>query len=237
MTGEPDYRRLFRRSAVALIVCAVLVVGCYWFVDRPVAVLVHDHGIARHAMVKWLTEPPPIVQAWSPLAIAWLMLVRAARPWRRWERVVLAMSLAIIIADQFRESLSFVFGRYWPETWIDNNPSLIGSGAYGFHWFHTGSAYGSFPSGHLARTVSVAAVAWIAWRRWRWAAIAASLAVAVGMIGMNYHFVGDVIAGAFVGGIVGAYTAAGLDITDRHSKSSMPHAVYCRSRIDDAPQA
>jgi hypothetical protein len=27
------------------------------------------------------------------------------------------------------------------------------------------------------------------------------------LIGMNYHFVGDVIAGSFVGGIVGAYAA------------------------------
>ena len=32
-------------------------------------------------------------------------------------------------------------------------------------------------------------------------------AVAVGLLGMDYHFVGDVIAGGFVGGIVGTYTA------------------------------
>ena len=33
-----------------------------------------------------------------------------------------------------------------------------------------------------------------------------------GLVGMDYHFVGDVVAGGFVGGIVGAYTAhfAGL---------------------------
>lgn len=126
----------------------------------------------------------------------------------RWARVLLALSVSIILADQFRESLSYVFGRYWPETWINNNPSLIENGAYGFHFFHEGSAYGSFPSGHAARIVALAAVIWIACPKWRWACIAASLAVCIGLLGMNYHFVGDVIAGAVVGGIVGAYTNA-----------------------------
>src|SRR5262249_45727569 len=67
--------------------------------------------------------------------------------------------------------------------------------------------YGSFPSGHTARTLAVAAVVWIAYPRWRWVCGLGSLAVAVGLLGMDYHFVGDVIAGGFVGGIVGAYTA------------------------------
>jgi hypothetical protein len=38
---------------------------------------------------------------------------------------------------------------------------------------------------------------------------------------MNYHFVGDVIAGGFVGGVVGAYTAylGGLDETPVHQRT------------------
>ncbi len=44
--------------------------------------------------------------------------------------LVLALAcVSMILADQFRESLSYVFGRYWPETWIDNNPSFIQDGA------------------------------------------------------------------------------------------------------------
>ena len=68
-------------------------------------------------------------------------------------------------------------------------------------------ACGSFPSGHMARTVAVAAVFWITYPRGRWVYVVASMAVAAGLIGMNYHFVGDVIGGSFVGGIVGVYTA------------------------------
>jgi hypothetical protein len=37
--------------------------------------------------------------------------------------------------------------------------------------------------------------------------VLAALAVAIGLIGMNYHFLGDVIGGTFAGAIVGVYTA------------------------------
>ncbi len=199
--------RLFRRTLVALIVCAALVTLCYFFVDRPVAYFVHDHHISRDDILKWLTYPPPIAQAWVPVVLVLLMVRRAWSPPYRWEEILLAACLALLVADQFRQTLSFVFGRYWPATWIDNNPSLIGTGAYGFHPFESGVAFGSFPSGHMARTLAVVSVVWIAYPRWRWPCVVASVAVAVGLVGMNYHFVGDAIAGGFVGAIVGAYTA------------------------------
>jgi membrane-associated phospholipid phosphatase len=221
VSNSTDFTALLRRTIAAITVAAILVIVCYFFVDRPVAQFVHAH---KNAELKWLTLPPPIVQAWSPAVIALLVVVRAFRPFRRWEVTLLAACISMIVADQFRESLAVVFGRYWPDTWIDNNPSLIGDGAYGFHWFHEGSAYGSFPSGHLARTVGIAAVVWISYPRLRWLCVLLSLAVAVGMVGMNYHFVGDVIGGSFVGGIVGAYTAqfCGLAPFISFAKERMP---------------
>ncbi|MBI3407100.1 MAG: phosphatase PAP2 family protein [Planctomycetes bacterium] len=206
MVNDP-LRRLFRNTLAALILCAALVWLCYLFVDRPVAFFVHDRDFAQFSVLKWLTYPPPILQAWTPVLIAVLMVRRIFGPFRRWERAILAACVTMILADQFRSSLGFAFGRYWPDTWIENNPSLIRDGAYGFHPFHGGPAYGSFPSGHTARTVAVAAIVWIAHPKWRWACVFAFAAESIGLIGMNYHFVGDVIAGACVGGIVGAYSA------------------------------
>lgn len=208
MTSEgrdETYRRLLGNSFLALLLCAGLVTVCYFFVDRPVATYVQQHKLASHAGLKWLTYPPPIVQTWSPLVLVALVVRRASGPFRRWELVLLAACVSTIVADQFRESLSYVFGRYWPETWIDNNPSFIRDSAYGFHPFHTGSAYGSFPSGHMARVLGFASVVWMAYPWWRWACVVISLATAAGLLGMNYHFVSDVIAGSFVGGVVGMY--------------------------------
>ena len=70
--------------------------------------------------------------------------------------------MSLLVADQFRTSLGDVCGRYWPETWFDNNPSLIGTGTYGFHPFAHGDDIGSFPSGHAARILGFAAVWWMA---------------------------------------------------------------------------
>ena len=212
MSSDPNFARLLRKSTVALLLGAALVAICYFFVDRPVAFWVHDHRFPDENLLKWLTYPPPILQAWTPVALVALMIRRAWGPFFRWERVLLTACVSLVLADQFKDTLAYIFGRYWPETWIDNNPSLIQNGAYGFHPFHGGSAYRSFPSGHAARTLAVASIVWITYPGWRWACVLASVAVAIGLVGMDYHFVGDVIAGGFIGAIVGVYATyiAGL---------------------------
>lgn len=209
MDHAPPYRRLLRDSVVVLFVAAAAVAFCYFFVDRPVAHFVHNNHVSQYRVLEWLTLPPPVVQALAPAVLAALLVRRAWGPFRHWERTLLAAGVAIIVADQFRESLSFLFGRYWPDTWTNNNPSLIQNDAYGFHPFHGGSWYGSFPSGHTARTTAVAAALWVGYPRLLWLGVLAVLTEAVGLIGMNYHFVGDVVGGATVGGLVGVYTAHG----------------------------
>lgn len=207
MDTDPRFSRLLKQSLIGLAVAASLVTVCYFFVDRPFAFFVHDHEFNQYQILKWLTYAPPWAQNAAPAVFAVLFIRRAFGPFQRWERTVVAAFASLIIADQFRESLSFFFGRYWPETWVNDNPSLIGNDEYGFHPFHSGSAYGSFPSGHSARTMAVVSVAWIAYPRLGWICGLVFLAEAIGLLGMNYHFVGDVIGGGFVGGLVGVYTA------------------------------
>ncbi|HYV34084.1 MAG TPA: phosphatase PAP2 family protein [Gemmataceae bacterium] len=217
MANRSTFRLLLWKTLAWLVLAALLVALCYFVVDREVARYVYDQGFASHYALKWVTLPPPILQAWAPAVIAALMIRRVWGPLHRCERALLAACVAIIVADQFRESLSYVFGRYWPETWIDNNPSFIRDGAYGFHPFHSGSAYGSFPSGHSTRILAVASVLWIAYPKLRLACGLVSVAEALGLIGMNYHFVGDVIAGGFVGAIVGAWTYTFVQESDLSS--------------------
>jgi membrane-associated phospholipid phosphatase len=203
-----DFRRLLRRSFIALATGIAAVVICYVWVDRPVAYFIHDHEINQIRLFKWLTYPPPVTQAWSPLALALLMMRRARGPLNRWEFTLAAACVSLLVADQFRSSLGDVCGRYWPETWFDHNPSLIGNGSYGFHPFVAGDDLGSFPSGHATRILGFAAVWWLMMPRSRWICSAISLPMLLSLVAMNYHFVGDVIAGATVGGIVGAYAVA-----------------------------
>jgi membrane-associated phospholipid phosphatase len=117
-------------------------------------------------------------------------------------------SISLIVTETIKNGLKFAFGRLWPDTWVANNPSFIHDGAYGFNFFHGGPGYAAFPSGHTAVTCAVISVLWMLYPRWRPLYGATVLAVAVGLIGANYHFISDVIAGGFVGTSIGWMTVA-----------------------------
>ncbi len=193
-----------------LCVLTMAVLACtvsYNFIDRDVAFFVHENRLNQYQFLKWLTYIPDTFTYLAPVVLAVGVLQMTRRPLGRCEKVFFAASLSFVITAAFLSALKVVFGRYWPETWINNNPSLIQDGAYGFHFFHSGEAYSSFPSGHTARTVAVMSVIWLAYRKLRWFSVLVSGAVVVGLVGMNYHFVGDIIAGAVLGSIVGAFTS------------------------------
>ena len=207
---QDEYRRLLLRTLIAIAVCTAAVLACYFWIDRSVAFFVYRHHINTIRVFRWLTYPPPEVQNWSALVLAILMVRRAWGPFLRWQKVLLVACLSLIVADDFRISLGDVFGRYWPETWTHDNPSLIGTGTYGFHPFQRGDDIGSFPSGHACRILGFAAVWMIAMPRSRTVQIVVIVLCApmlVSLVAMNYHFVGDVIAGSILGGIVAMYAA------------------------------
>lgn len=205
--NDREYRGLVFRAAAGLLVCSAAVAACYFWVDRPVAYFVRDAGVEKTPFWKPWTYPPPTVQTWSPLLLALASLVRLRGPLPRWWNIPAVACLALIVADQFRTSIGDAAGRYWPETWFDDNPSLLGSGAYGFRWFSGGEDVGSFPSGHAARTAAFAVVFWIAAPRTRVLLLAVCSLMLGALVAMNYHFVSDVVAGAYVGGVVGAFAA------------------------------
>ena len=46
MNRDPDFLHPLRKTLAALLLCAALVLICYWLVDRPVAYYVRDQGFA-----------------------------------------------------------------------------------------------------------------------------------------------------------------------------------------------
>jgi membrane-associated phospholipid phosphatase len=123
----------------------------------------------------------------------------------RWQKVLLVACISLIVADTFRISLGDVFGRYWPQTWTHDNPSLIGTGAYGFHPFQRGDDVGSFPSGHACRILGFAGVWMIAMPGTRIIATVLAVPMLLSLVAMNYHFVSDVLAGSVLGALIAAY--------------------------------
>ena len=135
-------------------------------------------------------------------------------------------SLAVLFSEAIKNILKFIFGRTWPETWINNNPSFIRDGVYGFNFMHTGSAYKSFPSGHMAAACTVIAVLWMRYPRFRPIYLAVGLLVGLALVGTNYHFLSDVLMGAFLGASSGWMAIVIWDsravqrITSSHKKTA-----------------
>ncbi len=207
---EYDYRKLLRCTLIITGLSVAAVAICYFWIDRPVAFFVYHHQINKFRIFRWLTYPPPELQNWSALVLTILMVRRAWRPFLPWQNLLLVAFLSLIVADTFRISLGDVFGRYWPETWTHDNPSLIGTGTYGFHLFQRGDDIGSFPSGHACRILGFATVWWVAMPRNRTVHVMVMVLCApmlVSLVAMNYHFVSDVIAGSVLGEIVATYAA------------------------------
>lgn len=193
-----------RRLAI-LLSCPVLVGFCVAFVDRPAASLAHADFAARRSLFDALThivDPiPPL--AGLGLAAAALAALFGWRPGPR-VRVFLACCLAVVLAIVLKDQLKYAFGRLWPETWVDGNPSFIRDGAYGFFPFHGGRGWASFPSGHTTLVAAPASVLWRRLRGWRPLVALPVALVVVGLFGADYHFAGDMVAGLYLGAACGA---------------------------------
>ena len=201
--------------ALSFVVAAALVVISYEWLDRPAAFFVHAefHGMAAFP---WLTRIPEWLLTLS--VVAFLVIgvrILAGRSYSKFEAVVLLSGISLAVSVAIKDQLKFAFGRTWPETWIDHNPSLIDSGAYGFNPFHGGQGYASFPSGHTTVVCAAMSVYWICYPRLRPLYALVVAAVVVGLLGADFHFLSDIIAGGFLGASTGWMTVLFWE-TGRH---------------------
>jgi membrane-associated phospholipid phosphatase len=204
-----------RNWSLGFLGTAIAVVVSYLWLDRPIARLAHE-GIELSYLFEKLTLIPEVL---TPLAVVAFVALGLrglrGRPLSRAQSVMLLSGVSLAIAMIIKDQLKFAFGRTWPETWTRNNLSFIRDGAYGFHPFHGGTGYQSFPSGHMTMTCTVMAVLWICYPAFRPVYAVCMAAVAVGLIGANFHFLSDVIAGAFLGLSVGWLGVGLWEISDR----------------------
>ena len=200
-----DSRRAVRLAALS---CAVLVPLTVLLLDRTVSSWVAEttRGMAIFITLTRISE---VLLGTSTVVLigagfAWLL---GWRPGRAGRTVVVAC-LAVFVSWSVKEELKYAFGRTWPETWTNNNPSWIRDGVFGFFPFHGGSGWASFPSGHTTVIAAAMMVMACAYPRLRLLWALPVLLVAVGLIGADYHFLGDIVAGAYLGAGCGAAMAA-----------------------------
>ncbi len=178
-------------SAVILLLIA--------FVDRPVARFAHDHPSYPVILIAF-THIPEAIGGLSVLGVIVFALWQAQRgALERYGRTVLLAGMAVIVAEAIKTGLKLAFGRTWPETWVNHNPSFIHDGVYGFFPFHGGKEFASFPSGHTTVVAAAMIVFWLREPRWRALYAVLIAATAVGLLGMDFHFLSDIVAGFCLG--------------------------------------
>jgi PAP2 superfamily len=124
------------------------------------------------------------------------------------QTAIVLSALSLAVSDVPENWLKFAFGRTWPETWVQDNPSLIRDGVHNFNPFHGGPGFAAFPSGHMVAICAIMSVFWVTWARFRPIYAICIGTVFIGELGANYYFVSDLVAGGFLGISVGWVTVA-----------------------------
>ena len=183
----------FRRWLASLVLLTTVIVIFYKWLDGQIAIWVHDVLLPYHTH-DFLN--PGRYDPLVPLAGVVLILIGLRSLFRRTpskvSRVAIIGAVSILTADATKILLKYLFGRNPPDALF-----AAPHHAMGFRWFYTGAS--SFPSGHTAAVCAAATVLWLCYPQFRPIYLLGMLMIAAALISANFHFVSDVLAGAFLG--------------------------------------
>lgn len=195
----------YRRFLLALTLCAVSVLACIFYVDRPAAEFFNAH-VRPYAVWTWLNRllaPLVVVPAAALLfqfAVGFWLLFGRRLP--SWIQALLLYSSGTIWAIAAEFVFKQICGRGSPD------PTYLANHLYGFRFLHATEGWRSFPSGTATIALTLVAITCLRFPRWRlMVSVLAGLAC-IGVTVTNGHWVSDVIAGMFLGASIGWMTVA-----------------------------
>lgn len=194
----------------AIVAFALLgaIVPAYVFLDRPLALFAFGNFHASRSPFVAITHFVDWMEAAAVASLVWAgWMVARGKAFGAKGLIALRTTLALFLAMGAKELAKLAFGRTWPETWTGGNPSFIRDGAYGFSPFHGGTGWSSFPSGHETLVCAVAGCLWVLAPGLRPLSVTAVIAMAIGLLGADYHWLSDVLAGGLMGWLIGVFVA------------------------------
>jgi membrane-associated phospholipid phosphatase len=201
-------QRPFPTGAVLAFVLLGAIAPAYVFLDRPLALFAFGNFHESRGPFVAITHFLDWMEAAAVASLVWAgWMVARGRAFGTSGLIALRTTLALFLAMGAKELAKLGFGRTWPETWTGGNPSFIRDGAFGFSPFHGGAGWSSFPSGHETLVCAVAGCLWVLAPRLRPASVVAVLAMAIGLLGADYHWLSDVLAGGLLGWLIGVFVA------------------------------
>jgi len=170
---------------------------CVGYIDRPVSLLIHD-SLYRNSHWSALTSSLPDILL---LLVIIISLPAAVWHFYRRQRSLLDaktsflgfIALTLPTAFIFKSLLKFLFGRVQTRFWLKNQQF------YEFHWLHGNPSFNGFPSGHMLVFATLFAAIGRYYAGFRPLCYGLLALLALLLVATNYHFVGDVISGMYLG--------------------------------------
>ncbi len=224
--------RTFKIWLASFIAVALFTLISVTWLDRPIARFVH--GMFGSRQITGDLGRSPILSIALVTSAVFFICGLAAIMGRRFSKIVTAILLcdiSVLAVYAAKNELKFYFGRTWPDSWGPGIASFIRDNAYGFHFFHSGKSFESFPSGHAAVIAGVISVLWIFYPKLRTLWSACIVATDTALVVMNIHFLSDVVAGSFVGVSTGMFTVAAWRASDDRKRTINTDDVRLPARM------
>ncbi|HUL00025.1 MAG TPA: phosphatase PAP2 family protein [Nitrospirota bacterium] len=194
----------WKKISIGFLLAVVLITVSYVYLDKGVALAIKKLWLFNTRLSFFSTDIPDFLPLLVSLitGTAWFVFFYLARKniYNSHTRFFQLIAITVPLTNVVKTMLKFVFGRINTRFWLQH------PGANEFHWLHGSANFSGFPSGHMAVfTVLIIALS-IFYPRYQTFYIACLTLLALALIVTNYHFLSDIIAGAYVGLIVHAVT-------------------------------
>ena len=208
-----------KKNIGSFLLVILLIICSYFFLDKEIAVFVRKTLMAEARLDIFSANIPdllfPIVCAIT--GIAWTAYFYFAHKGiiDTRSRFFQLVAFTVPFAFFLKSILKYVIGRINTRFW------LLHPGFQDFHVFHGNKSYSGFPSGHMAVFTALIIALWRFYPRYRPAYAGFLSVLALALIVTDYHFLSDVIAGAYLGLIVHFCTLRGLSLMQNPKQGNM----------------
>lgn len=197
-----------KKISISFLLVVLLVLCSYFYLDARTALFVNRAWMSHARLAVFSSNIPdflfPIVCLITGIAwTAYLYLTHKGiydTHTRFFQLVAITIPLTFFLKSTLKHAVGRIDTRFW----------LRHPGFKEFHWFHGGGNYNSFPSGHMAVFMALVIALWRFYPRYHSAYFGFLSALALALIMTDYHFISDVIAGAYLGFLVNYFSHLGL---------------------------
>lgn len=194
----------------------VLIFLCYYFLDRPISLWLYSHGLQKERLFSLVTYIPNLM-VYGAIILSALLIFSKRKIYevlgKKFSSFIIMIAFSTYLSIVFSMIFKYIFGRLGPKYWIMHN---LSPSAYGFFLFHgMGPDYRDFPSGHSAVSFAIISVICYRYPKLTPIALMAGFLIIASLLLTQSHYLGDCIGGAFLGSLIGLFTARFFNVEQR----------------------